>query len=86
MTADRSWSGFSRAQKRATVALGTVQLGLQAAALWDLHRRSAGDVLGSRGWWAAASFVNFFGPIAYFAVGRRRHPGRRRSRRGGRVR
>ena len=57
---------------RATVAvLGAAQLALQAVTLWDLRRRSEQELRGSRRWWAAASFVNFAGPIAYLAFGRR---------------
>ena len=57
---------------RATVAvLGAVQLALQAVTLWDLRRRSDQELRGSRRWWAAASFVNFVGPVAYLAFGRR---------------
>ena len=54
------------------VVLGGVQLSLQAAALWDLRHRSDQELRGSRRWWAAASFVNFVGPIAYLAFDRRR--------------
>jgi hypothetical protein len=53
------------------VVLGAVQLGLQVAALRDLHRRSDRQVRGSRRLWVAASFVNFLGPVAYFLAGRR---------------
>ena len=67
----QTWSELGRAEQSALVVLSTVQIGLQVAALWDLHRRSAPDVRGSRRLWAAASFVSFFGPITYFAVGRR---------------
>jgi hypothetical protein len=70
------WSELSPAGRRAVVALGTVQIVLQAAMLWDLHRRPDRDVRGNRRWWTAASFVNFVGPIAYLVVGRR-HPARR---------
>jgi hypothetical protein len=50
---------------------GAVQLGLLGAALSDLARRSSAEVNGSKGVWAAVSFVNFVGPLAYFAFGRR---------------
>lgn len=54
------------------MAAGTVQLSLQAAALIDLRRRAPEQVNGDRRAWALASFVNFLGPLAYFAFGRRR--------------
>jgi hypothetical protein len=48
-----------------------VQIGLQAAALVDLRRRSDSEVRGDKRVWAAASFVHFAGPIAYSMRGRR---------------
>lgn len=54
------------------VLAGTVQLGLLGAALTDLKRRSSAEVNGSRAAWTAVSFVNFIGPLAYFAFGRKR--------------
>ena len=65
-------SELGHTERRAIVALGTVQVGLQGAALWDLRHRAPRDVRGPRPLWAALSFVNFVGPIAYFTVGRRR--------------
>ena len=67
----RTWAQLSGAQKRAILVAATVQLVLQAAALWDLRRRPAGEVRGSKRWWTVAAFVNIVGPIAYFVVGRR---------------
>ena len=68
----RAWSDLSRGQRRAVMALGAVQLTLQAAALIDLARRPAREVNGDKRLWAAATFVNWAGPLAYFARGRRR--------------
>ena len=56
------------------LAGAAVQLVLQAATLWDLRQRSADELWGSKRWWTAAAFVNFLGPAAYFAVGRRKRP------------
>jgi hypothetical protein len=47
------------------------QIGLQAAALVDLRRRPERRVRGDKRLWAAASFVNFAGPITYVLRGRR---------------
>ncbi|WP_201291453.1 PLD nuclease N-terminal domain-containing protein [Arthrobacter zhaoguopingii] len=69
----KSWKDLSRVQRRAVMALGSVQVPLMAAALTDLARRPAAAVRGSRAAWAVACFVNFAGPIAYFLFGRR-HP------------
>jgi Phospholipase_D-nuclease N-terminal len=45
---------------------------LAAAALLDLRRRPSEQVRGSKRLWAVATLVNFVGPLAYFAFGRRR--------------
>ena len=75
MTASRRrWSDLSTAQRTLILVAAAAQLTLLGAALTDLHRRAAQDVNGPRALWAALSFINFIGPISYFAVGRRRHP------------
>jgi drug/metabolite transporter (DMT)-like permease len=68
----RSWSDLSGQQQTAVVGAGVVQVGLLVAALTDLWRRPSDEVKGSKAAWAAVSFVNFVGPAAYFAFGRRR--------------
>ena len=73
------WSEVTRNQQRVILAGAAVQLVLQAATLWDLRRRSADELWGSKRWWTVAAFVNFIGPTAYFAVGRR-YGGRKRLR------
>jgi hypothetical protein len=75
----KKWSELTRAQQRAILVAAAVQLGLQASTLWDLRRRSADELRGSKRWWTAAAFVNIVGPIAYFAFGRRGE-GRKRRR------
>lgn len=57
--------------RKLLVILSAVQLGLLVAAQADLRRRSAEEVNGSKTLWRLATFVNFVGPIAYFARGRR---------------
>lgn len=66
------WSDLSSPQRRAVVGAGVVQVGLLVAALTDLWRRPASQVRGRKAAWVALSFVNFVGPLAYFAFGRRR--------------
>jgi hypothetical protein len=66
------WSDLSERQQGAIVAAGAVQVGLLAAALYDIRRRPAREINGSKSLWTAAAFVNFAGPIAYFAFGRKR--------------
>ena len=48
-----------------------VQLGLLVAAQIDLTRRSDDQVNGPKAVWRAVTLINFVGPLAYFAVGRR---------------
>ena len=58
-------------RSRTAIRVGAfAQIALQAAALWDLSRRPAAEIRGTKRAWVAASFVNFFGPIAYFVWGR----------------
>ena len=67
----RRWSDLSTAQRAIIIVAGAVQVSLQLAALVDLRRRPARRVKGSKRMWAALSFVNFLGPLAYFVLGRR---------------
>lgn len=66
------WSDLSPGRRSGIVVAGVVQISLLVAALADLRRRPASEVNGDKRIWAAVSFVNFVGPIAYFAFGRRR--------------
>ncbi|MBZ2196904.1 PLD nuclease N-terminal domain-containing protein [Occultella gossypii] len=66
------WADFSAGQQAAIVGVAAVEVGLLVAALVDLKRRPAEQVRGPKGAWVAASFVNFVGPISYFAFGRKR--------------
>ena len=52
--------------------MGIVQFVLLAAALWDIRRRPAEAINGSKKLWYTLAFVNFIGPIAYFLVGRKK--------------
>ncbi len=59
-------------RSRALIIVGAiVQFALQGAALRDLKRRPAELVKGPKPLWVALSFLNYFGPIAYFVVGRK---------------
>lgn len=70
----RSWNEL-RPQSRALIIVGgVIQVGLLAAALADIRRRSAAELNGPRWVWVALSFVNGVGPICYFTFGRRRAP------------
>lgn len=66
------WRDLSGAQRQLIVSTGTVQLGLALFAWWDLARRDAAEIRGSKRAWAPAIAVNFVGPLAYLTIGRRR--------------
>lgn len=70
-TSRKHWSELSRWQRVGIVIAAVVQIALQVAALVDLRRRPARRVRGDKRLWAAASFVNFAGPITYFLRARR---------------
>jgi hypothetical protein len=70
--AKKTWGEISPAKKAVGGIGGVVQMALLAAALNDLRKRSPDQVNGPRAAWAAASFVNFVGPVAYFVFGRKR--------------
>lgn len=69
--AKKQWSDLTPSQQRAILVGGAVELALTAAALRDLARRPAADVRGPKVMWVLAFFVQPFGPLAYFAKGRR---------------
>ena len=68
----KRWGDLSAQQRGGVMGVGVVQFALLVAALVDLRRRPAEQVNGSKALWTAVSFVNFLGPLAYFAFGRRR--------------
>jgi hypothetical protein len=62
----------SRAARIRIAILGFVQLVLLATALWDLRQRPVEQINGSKWLWTPIVFINFFGPIAYFTLGRKK--------------
>lgn len=68
----KGWDELRATQRVGVVLLGVLQFLLLAAALWDLRRRSADEIRGSKRMWAAVAFVNYVGPIAYFLLGRKK--------------
>ena len=68
----RRWSELSDRQQTVLLVAVSVQLSLAATAWADLATRPAALVNGRKDVWAAVIAVNFLGPIAYFARGRRR--------------
>jgi hypothetical protein len=69
--AKKKWSDLTSGQRKAMIALGTVEVALASAAYIDLMRRPADEVNGSKGTWAAIIAINIVGPIAYFTRGRK---------------
>ena len=65
------WSELSDRQQMALLAMASLQLSLSATAWADLATRPAELVNGRKRVWAAVIGLNFLGPIAYFARGRR---------------
>ena len=72
--AKKKWSDMSSGQQAATIVAGCVQVALAATAWIDLARRPAEEVVGSKAKWAAIIAINYVGPLAYFARGRRVAP------------
>lgn len=69
--AKRRWSDLSEAQRRGLLVLTAAQLTLCLAAILSIRRTPAGRVRGSKRRWYALAFVNWVGPVAWFAAGRR---------------
>ena len=65
-----AWTDLSPAQRLAVMVAAVIQVALLIAALQDIRKRSSDELRGSKGMWAAISFINFVGPLAYFLWGR----------------
>jgi hypothetical protein len=70
--AKKQWSDMTSTQKTGTVLLVGAQIVMLTAALLNIRRQPEDQINGSKRLWAALSFVNFIGPIAYFIWGRKR--------------
>jgi drug/metabolite transporter (DMT)-like permease len=68
----KRWQDLSDTQKIAIVMLSILQIALLMAALWDIRWRPVEQINGSKRFWVLISFINFFGPLTYFAVGRKK--------------
>ncbi|WP_166789125.1 hypothetical protein [Cryobacterium sp. TMT1-21] len=67
----RHWRDLSPRQRVGAIVGASVQFALAAAAWRDLAARPAALVNGPKVVWALVIGVNFIGPLAYFAGGRR---------------
>ena len=70
----KRWKDLSKGRRAAILIMGSIQILLLALALWDIRKRPAEGIAGSKTMWAMISFVNFLGPLAYFLFGRKRLP------------
>lgn len=68
----REWKDLTPNQKMLVCIFGVLEFGLLIAALWDLARRSPEEVRGPRKMWIGLVFINWIGPICYFAFGRKK--------------
>jgi Phospholipase_D-nuclease N-terminal len=68
----RRWADLTDAQRRLLIAAAATEASIKIAALIDIQRRPASQIRGPKALWRAAMAVNLLGPLAYFAVGRRR--------------
>jgi phospholipase D-like protein len=69
--AKQKWSDLSASQQRMIYVAGAAESVLTIAALRDIARRPSGRIRGPKAAWVLALFVQPFGPLVYFAVGRR---------------
>lgn len=70
--AGQKWAELSDGQRKLIVAAAAAELTLKVAALIDIKRRPAALIRGPKALWRAAMAVNLLGPLAYFAIGRKR--------------
>ncbi|MGO1317740.1 MAG: PLDc N-terminal domain-containing protein [Cellulomonadaceae bacterium] len=69
--AHTSWKELSGKRKVFVTLLTSAQLALTVAAYKDLVGRPGKEIEGSKLAWGIALLVNWIGPLAYFAKGRR---------------
>jgi len=69
--AKQTWSEMSPGKRRLVIAAGIGEACLKAAMLVDLRHRPQDRIRGPKWLWKPLALVNFFGPVSYFALGRR---------------
>ncbi|GAB2515247.1 PLDc N-terminal domain-containing protein [Corynebacterium atrinae] len=70
-TKSRKFSELSTQAQAGIVVGALVELTAKVGMWIDLSRRPAEQVRGPKWAWAAASFINGFGPAAYWTFGRK---------------
>ena len=71
MERKKRWRDFTPAQRAAIIAGAAVEIALTTAAVVDLARRPRAQVRGPKLFWVVGFVVQPFGPLAYWAFGRR---------------
>jgi hypothetical protein len=71
MARKQSWSEFSGRKRASIVVVSLAQIALTVAGYRDLAKRPADEIEGPKLAWGVAMLVNWVGPIAYFAKGRK---------------
>ncbi|MDX6366946.1 MAG: hypothetical protein QOK30_2022 [Nocardioidaceae bacterium] len=69
--AKKKWSDLQPFQQRLIIGGGVAEAVMTFRVLRDLARRPSAGVRGPKVLWVLACVVQPFGPIAYFAFGRR---------------
>jgi hypothetical protein len=67
---NKRWQDLSPQQRAGTILMTVLQLALLVAAQADIARRPEEQMRGTKKMWRLISFINYFGPIAYFLFGR----------------
>ncbi|HJQ47157.1 MAG TPA: PLDc N-terminal domain-containing protein, partial [Amycolatopsis sp.] len=69
--ARKKWSDLSVVERCGILGAAIVQFALAGGAWWDLSRRPASGVRGSKQMWAFVIAINFVGPVTYLRFGRK---------------
>lgn len=70
--AKKEWNQLSSRDRTLMIAGAVVQLTLLAAAQIDISRREADQIRGKKWIWRLLVLISFVGPLAYFAIGRKK--------------
>ena len=71
MAARKTWAELTAKERRAVYVGGALEAMMTAGALVDLSRRPASQIRGRKWAWVLSFVVQPFGPLSYFAFGRR---------------
>jgi len=71
----KRWKDLSCFSKTLIIVLGTIQIGLTLATVWDVSRREQEAIRGPKKLWYWLAFIDWLGPFAYYYVGRKQRAG-----------